>query len=111
VPDEGYVASLFRSRLLRGFGVSCYSIYLFHTILMMKLNPIRAYLFDSLGLSHLPSEARFFLWFPVLALANWALGRGLLIVAERPSIAVGKRVVSWIQRRSSRQPEEIRLSA
>ncbi len=78
---------------LRAFGQCCYSIYLFHQLLLRVLQPLRAPLLDALRLSTDHPDLRFAAWFAVVAGAALAIGQLSFRLFEKPLVRLGRRVI------------------
>jgi len=95
---------LARNRLLGLFGTCCYSIYLFHYLILTIFERHRDAAFAWIGLGHVAPEIRFFITLPVFAAVCLALGLTLWHGFERPCISVGKRINAalndWAARRA-----------
>jgi peptidoglycan/LPS O-acetylase OafA/YrhL len=72
--EHSVIGRLCRSKLLRYFGVCCYSIYLLHFLVLDLLDGMKNRLLDLFGLIHGPVEVAFLVWFPVIALFCLVLG-------------------------------------
>ncbi len=91
--DRSMFGRLARTDILQRFGISCYSIYLFHLLLSESLEPVRRWLFDALHLSGAPGEIQFLIWFPIFAAVNLLLGVVSFRLVEKPCVNLGKRVI------------------
>jgi peptidoglycan/LPS O-acetylase OafA/YrhL len=86
------LGALARNRLLGLFGTYCYSIYLFHAVLLQTFEPHRDRLFAAIGLARATPDVRLFVAMPFFAAACLALGAVSWNAFEKPCIALGKRV-------------------
>ncbi|MBI3723321.1 acyltransferase [bacterium] len=80
---------------LRSCGVACYSIYLFHQLVLYYTYPVQVRLMEAIGLSQASKELRFAVWFPLVSLLCWGLGVLSFVSIERPCIEAGRRFIRW----------------
>lgn len=91
---------LARFSVLKKFGVCCYSIYLFHLILIRYTAPFVRWWMTTLDLYYGPLELQFLAWFPLFAGLCLTLGLGSYWAFEKPCIAVGARFIRWLEERN-----------
>jgi peptidoglycan/LPS O-acetylase OafA/YrhL len=88
------------TRVLQLFGISCYSIYLAHPLILHVLSPLRRPIFAATALEHAPREVRAFAWFLIMAAACLAFGLTAFFLIEKPCVRLGKRVIAALQQRT-----------
>lgn len=87
---KGIFSWLTRRQWLQNFGICCYSIYLFHPLVIrMTAGPFQKAL-QLVGASLLPGEAQFLILFPLTALISLAIGTFSYRYLEYPSVRAGK---------------------
>jgi peptidoglycan/LPS O-acetylase OafA/YrhL len=101
-----FFGKLMRTRAMRLWGRLCYSMYLLQFLLLLLIEPLRAHLFRIANLDPHPRELRLILWYPVFLLALTACSYLAHICIERPSIALGKRLIAYIAGRRSAAAKE-----
>lgn len=90
---NGLIARITHTRFLGRFGVACYSIYLFHFLILQGLEPVLGTLMKSEGISLLSTPLRFTVWFLVFSLVNLLVGTLSFRYLERPCVRFGKRII------------------
>jgi peptidoglycan/LPS O-acetylase OafA/YrhL len=80
--------------LMRRFGICCYSIYLFHFLVLQFGARFVDRAIDVWGLAAAPREIRFAIFFVAAAAACLALGTAGFQLIEYPFISLGKRVIA-----------------
>jgi len=88
-----------RLKLLKYFGVCCYSIYLLHFFVLDSTDGLKQQLLDFLGLGDASVEIRFLIWFPIVALINLMLGMLLFRYLEKPCVQLSKKVIHTLEMR------------
>lgn len=88
-----------RIRLLRQFGVCCYSIYLLHTLVLQFSEPLKVFMFNSLKINQLCCDIKFLIWFPVISIMCLILGLLIFYLVEKPSVNLGKKVILILRNR------------
>jgi peptidoglycan/LPS O-acetylase OafA/YrhL len=91
-----------RNRILGYFGTYCYSIYLFHNLMLTRLLPYRDPFLSALGLGRATADVRFFICAPVVAGICMFSGFLSWHVLERPFIKLGARLNLWCDENRSR---------
>ncbi|TGU72284.1 acyltransferase [Geomonas terrae] len=85
---------LMNNALLRRFGVYCYSIYLFHFLVLRFMEPFMTAWSARLGIAQAAVEIRFLATFPLVAAACLLTGFLFFNLVEKPSVRLGKRVIA-----------------
>lgn len=82
---------LLRRKVFLLFGRYCYSIYLFHLLVLQRLNPhfLRAF-------PELPAELRFVLFFAIFSGLCFLVGQLSFELLERRFMRLGKSVISFL---------------
>jgi len=88
---SNWMGKLCRFPIVKKFGVYCYSIYLFHPLVLFLLEPRLKMAILRLGWNHWPAEALFLVSFPVVGGICLTLGAALYWAIERPIIDWGTR--------------------
>lgn len=86
-----FFGRLARNPVLGRFGICCYSIYLFH-LLVLRYAPHPAALFEVLGLGRASADIQFLIAAPFFAGACLVVGLFSWTFFERPLIALGRLV-------------------
>jgi peptidoglycan/LPS O-acetylase OafA/YrhL len=78
--------------VLRAFGVCCYSIYLFHALILFwfRYTPF----FKAMGAPHLPAEVQMTAGFLIVAAITYLVGLLSFRYVELPCVQLGKTVIS-----------------
>jgi peptidoglycan/LPS O-acetylase OafA/YrhL len=84
------------NRLLRLFGRCCYSIYLFHRLVLYAVDPLRAKLFALPHLASLGPGGQLACWFVVFSLGCLAGGLVLFYGFEKPMVLLGRRIIARV---------------
>lgn len=85
---------------IRLFGRCCYSIYLFHWLIVSNLHAQRTRVLSALGLGSADPEVRFAAWYVVLACACLAIGVASFYGFEKPMVVLGRRMVQRLEGKS-----------
>jgi peptidoglycan/LPS O-acetylase OafA/YrhL len=78
---------------LRLFGRCCYSIYLFHWLIVSILKSWRTPVLATLGLARASTEARFAVWYFILACTCLGFGMLSFYCIEKPMVTIGRTVI------------------
>jgi peptidoglycan/LPS O-acetylase OafA/YrhL len=98
---------LARNRLLGLMGTCCYSIYLFH-LLIIQVVPHPNVFFSLIGRPHLSADVQFLITAPLFAAACAVVGIFSWHAFERPCIFIGQRVNAvFNSRRAPESPSSI----
>jgi peptidoglycan/LPS O-acetylase OafA/YrhL len=89
------------TQLLRLFGRCCYSIYLFHILLIATLRPYRARVFELAGLATAGAGVHFAAWSLLVGGICLALGLLSFYAFEKPFVMVGRRLVRSLEAREA----------
>ncbi len=90
-----------RLGIIRQFGICCYSIYLFHIVLIRYLEPVRVWCLETLHLTGAPGEIRYLAWFPIFAAINLLFGVICFQLIERPCVDLGKKLIRSLEPRKA----------
>lgn len=96
IPSNTYFGYLMRRSLLKRFGTYCYSIYLFHFIILSFLEPFELRFFKAIHLDQAWLEIRFMLLFPAIALICLFVGGISFNLIEKPCVQLGKHFVKIV---------------
>lgn len=89
--------SIARWRWLGLYGRCCYSIYLFHFLMLEGLEPVKVAYLNFLGIGRHEVILAFLSWFPLVALASLAVGLAGYYGIERPFIRLSRRAPSRLR--------------
>lgn len=92
---------IIKNKILMRFGVYCYSIYLFHFLILRFSDPYIQKLFKALNIADSPVEFKFFIAFPLIAIISMIVGYYCFNLIEKPSVNFGKFVICKINDRLS----------
>lgn len=81
-----------RHRLLGSFGICCYSIYLFHDLILKKFYSQYEQVLLAIGLGHATADFRFLIALPFYAFVCLIVGLTCWHGFERPCIALGRKI-------------------
>ncbi len=95
--EHSFIGRVCRSQLLRCFGVSCFSIYLFHFLILDILDEVKGQFFDFSGLSHSSVEVKFLIFFPVVSIVSLASCLCVFNWIEKPCVDFGKRIIRRLE--------------
>ncbi len=90
---HGFMARLARWKLLRSFGVCCYSIYLFHPLVVRWSAPLFQKLFLKWSSEPISGELQFLVIFPLTAFLCLLIGQVIFKWIEYPSVQLGKKLI------------------
>jgi peptidoglycan/LPS O-acetylase OafA/YrhL len=76
------------------FGLYCYSIYIIHQPLLNAIDPYKHKFFEILKIENQIVEIKFLVYFPVVCLLLYCIGKISFNLIEKPSIIIGKKVIS-----------------
>jgi len=108
--EYSLIGRLCRSKLLRYFGVSCFSIYLFHFLILDIFDGVKEQLFDFAGLSNSSVEVRFLILFPVVSVVCLASCLCVFNWIEKPCVDLGKRLIRRLQAGKTMEPPVLETS-
>jgi peptidoglycan/LPS O-acetylase OafA/YrhL len=107
--ENSLFGKLTRNKLLMRYGGYCYSIYLFHVLMLETLEPIRVYLFNACNLNSLGREIQFPIYFLFASLIAMGIGFLSFNFIEKPCVKFGKKCIvqaeAWLFRRNVAVPE------
>lgn len=92
--DGTILNRVMNNALLRRFGVYCYSIYLFHFLMLKSVEPFLPAWWGRLGIAQAAVEIRFLATFPLVAAACLLGGFLFFNLIEKPSVRLGKHVIA-----------------
>ena len=95
--EHSFIGQVCRSKFLRYFGVSCFSIYLFHFFILDILDKVKEQFFDFSGLSNSSVEVKFLIFFPVVSLVSLASCLCVFHWIEKPCVDFGKRLIRRLE--------------
>lgn len=109
--EHSLIGQVCRSKFLRYFGVSCFSIYLFHFFILDILDGVKEQFFDFAGLSNSSVEVRFLIFFPVVSIVS--LGSCLCVFnwIEKPCVDFGKRLIRRLEAGKAMAPPVLEASS
>jgi peptidoglycan/LPS O-acetylase OafA/YrhL len=99
VSPQSIFGRLVRARWLRMFGICCYSIYLFHPLVLILLTAPRNWFFAKLGLAHQIMEIQVFSTFFIFAFICLGIGILSFKYLEKPSVLLGKQIIRILEAR------------
>lgn len=108
--EHSLIGKLCRSKLLRYFGVCCYSIYLLHFLLLDLFDGLRKTIFALFGLNNGSVEVMFLVWFPIVALLSLSLCLVVFYCIEKPCVDLGKRLIRWLESGKTMGPPVLETS-
>jgi peptidoglycan/LPS O-acetylase OafA/YrhL len=86
--------------VLRLFGRCCYSIYLFHLLIIHQLKDRQDEILETVGFAQGSSDQRFLVWFGIVATLCLAFGAFSFAMFEKPFVRLGRRVIRQLEARS-----------
>ena len=95
--EHSLIGRLCRSKILRYFGVCCYSIYLLHFLLLDLFDGLKETIFTLSGLSNNSVEVLFLVWFPIIAFLSLSLCLVVFYCIEKPCVDLGKRLIKRLE--------------
>lgn len=95
--EHTVIGRLCRSACLRYFGVSCYSIYLLHFLVLDLSDGLKESTFSFLGVDQSPVEVKLLVWLPAVALLCLALCSAVFRGIEKPFVGLGKRLIRRLE--------------
>lgn len=93
--DGTWIRRFLHAKLLRTFGVCCYSIYLFHGLFLFWFR--HTLFFRSLGAAPLFPECQMIIGFIIAAAVSYFVGGLSFRYFEQPCVQVGKWIVNKLQ--------------
>ncbi len=87
---QTWFGKLTRIKILSHFGSCCYSLYLFHSVIIGLIHPWKFKLFPLLGILNSGKEIQTTVWFFVVATVSLAVCKVTLYLLEKPSIILGR---------------------
>lgn len=95
--EHSLIGRLCRWKLLRYFGVCCYSIYLLHFLLLDLFDGLKETIFTLSGLNNGSVEVMFLVWFPIMAFLSLSLCLVVFYCIEKPCVDLGKRLIKRLE--------------
>lgn len=109
--EYSLIGRVCRSKFLRYFDVSCFSIYLFHFLILDILDGVKEQFFDFAGLSNSSVEVRFLIFFPVVSVVSLAVCLCVFIWIEKPCVDFGKRLIRRLEAGKAMVPPVLETSS
>ena len=98
VPEKSVWGTIARSWFFRSLGICCYSIYLFHGVLIIALESVQTSILRGLGIEQSAPWVRFSVWFPIFVAISLGLGTLSFRYLETFFIGLGKRVIDALEK-------------
>ena len=96
IPVTTIFGKIMRNKLLMRFGAYCYSIYLFHLLILWALVPLKDYVFSALGIGFAVAEIQLLVMFPIAAAICFVFAFFTFNFLEKPSVKLGKLLIPKI---------------
>jgi peptidoglycan/LPS O-acetylase OafA/YrhL len=96
--DKSVWKLLIDQALFRAFGRCCFSIYLWHSLVLRSLRPYRERFTELLGLPHQAVDGRYLCWFILMAALMLVFGTASFYLFERPMVRLGRRLIHSLER-------------
>jgi peptidoglycan/LPS O-acetylase OafA/YrhL len=108
--EHSLIGRVCRSKLLRYFGVCCYSIYLLHFLLLDLFDGFKKTIFTLSGLNNGSVEVMFLVWFPIIAFLSLFLCLLVFYCIEKPCVNLGKRLIRRLEAGKTMGPPVLETS-